>query len=70
MRKEIRIEIIELLKEKIDNFYPFFADNPDTKPVNVTIGELNNDNGIRFTKSISHIIFSNSDCNNFHHSTK
>lgn len=36
-------EAIEKLKEEIDNYYSFFQNNPNAKTVNVTFGELNND---------------------------
>jgi len=34
-------EAMSKLKEEIEDYYRFFEENPDAKPVNVTFGELN-----------------------------
>jgi hypothetical protein len=36
-------EAIEKLKKEIDDYLLFFENNPSAKPVNVTFGELNNE---------------------------
>ena len=43
-------EAISNLKEEVEDYYHFFEENPDAKPVNATFGELNKDEWEHFHK--------------------
>ena len=43
-------EAISKLKEEIEDYYRFFEENPDAKPVNATFGVLNKDEWEHFHK--------------------
>jgi oxepin-CoA hydrolase/3-oxo-5,6-dehydrosuberyl-CoA semialdehyde dehydrogenase len=43
-------EAINKLKEDIEDYFHFFEENPDAKPINVTFGRLNKDEWDQFHK--------------------